>query len=187
MSYSTDLMDLIATYDGERRTLIERAVAAGLDLYKPGEALLRAWIDLRPMIEPVVVNRHHFADEKSMPRLCTYVGRPTPLSNPFPRDITVSGFRSVAQSRGWPQAQIDANARRFHAREIDVLALYRVDLWLQLKRGRDVSDALSKTPASAAFVCSCATSPVEKKSKPCHAFTLVKAWKWQHETKERAA
>jgi len=181
VSYAASLMDVIATYESERRTIIDRAVALGLDRHKPREALLRAWIDLRPMEEPVVVNRHHFA-AAALPALCVDVGRREPLCNPFPHGITVSAFRAAAQERGWPQTQIYLHAKRYCAREIDVLALHRIDLWLQLKRGGPVSEALAAVKASAALVCSCATSPLEAWSKPCHAFTLVRAWRWLQTT-----
>lgn len=182
VSYVADLVEVIARYDSERRMVIDRAVALGLEKFRPGEALLRAWIDLRPMEEPVVVNRHHFADPSVLPRLCLYVGRPEPLCNPFCHGINVPGFRAVAQERGWPQAQIDLYAKRYYAREVDVLALHRFDLWWQLKHGGLVREVLAAVTGSTALVCSCATSPLEVQSKPCHAFTLVRAWRWMQST-----
>jgi hypothetical protein len=184
MTYAADIAALVSEWAPEHRADFDKIVALHQDLggHKPAEAALRAWIELRPAAGPVVINRHHLSEP--WPKQVVYVGRPGPLSNPFPRAIGITEFRSTAAARGWSPGQVDSIVGRIVARDPDaVLAAYRTDLWLQLQRGGEVREALAEIPASAALACSCATSPDEAKSRPCHAFITVKAWRWLKEAR----
>ncbi len=80
---------------------------------------------------PIVVNRHHFRN-KQIPEPSLYVGRGTPLGNPF-----------TVQKHG-PGA----------------LELYRRHLWQKI-RGRDVAvlAAMGAITAKHSLVCSCKPRP----------------------------
>lgn len=80
---------------------------------------------------PKVINRHHFRG-KAWPKPAVYIGRGTPLGNPF----------TVAE----------------HG--LDALDLYRRWLWDRIKaRDRAVLQALRSITARHHLVCSCAPRP----------------------------
>lgn len=190
MSYIDDVRATMETWAPELQ-----AVAQGYmnDREREGfslsESRLRAWIELRPAAEPVVLNRHHLTEDgedRPWPRQCMYVGRPFPFCNPFPRNMRISDFMRIVERR-WPAALIKKwRARYQESRDRTglVLDLHRVDLWLALQRDRLTHDALAGVPPNAALVCSCATSPHEEQSNPCHGFTLVRAWRWLRERRD---
>jgi hypothetical protein len=97
---------------------------------------------------PYVVNRHHFRG-KPLPDPHLYVGRGTPLGNPFKlSDLQPGEDRMVIldRYRRWLWEKIREN-------DAEVLAYFR------------------RIKHETALVCSCAP-------KPCHADVIVRAWQW---------
>lgn len=103
------------------------------------------------MLHPVhVANRHHGAHG-------VYVGRPTPIGNPFPRKPGEPRGATLVRYRRWLWAQLqsDTPARR---------AMERL---LAHARERELT-----------LVCSCAPAP-------CHAEIIRDALGWMDEADER--
>lgn len=94
---------------------------------------------------PHVCNRHHYKSREEIPEPWLYVGRGTPLGNPYTVD-----------EHGLERAMNG----------------YREWLWKRIvHRDPGVLAELGKITAEIHLVCSCAP-------RPCHANTIVKAWKW---------
>ena len=88
--------------------------------------------DEQALLRPRVINRHHHPGPDALPRPYLYVGRGTPLGNPY----TV----------------------KEHGEE--ALSLYRTHLWEKIRvRDKDVLRALASITWDTHLVCSCAPKP----------------------------
>jgi hypothetical protein len=103
---------------------------------------------------PTVINRHHYGVRKGLPPLPEpnmYVGRGTPLGNPYSLDDFPGSDRTI------------------------VLEMYKRWLWDKIKAGdAAVLGAMRKIRPETHLVCSCYP-------KTCHADVIVKAWDWLRE------
>lgn len=110
-----------------RYALVRNGV--GHDAHQAGSRLMR----------PDVLNRHHFngqdgkPDHEKLPKPWIYIGRPTPLSNPY-----------TVQEHGAERA----------------LSLYRTYLWDRIKtRHPETMEAFAKITWDTHLVCSCKPRP----------------------------
>lgn len=82
---------------------------------------------------PIVVNRHHFESQDEIPGPWIYIGRGTPLGNPY-----------LLKDHG----------------EQDCLRLYKKHLWRKIRDfDRDVIAELRRITPEHRLVCSCAPRP----------------------------
>jgi hypothetical protein len=100
---------------------------------------------------PTVVNRHAFGVKKGRPPLPEphlYVGRGTPLGNPYALSDFPGSDRAL------------------------VLEMYKRWLWDRIKAGdAKVLATMRRIRPETALVCSCAP-------QSCHADVIVLAWEW---------
>ena len=129
--------DVLFAFAGGRGTADCQRAAAAMDI---------PIVRIHPVAEPRVWNRHH----GDAPGPSVYVGRGTPLGNPF----------RLGQS---PPSEI--------------LDQYRRWLWSRLNPAcpdydRAAEQAIDSLGAEASLVCSCWPSP-------CHAEVIVRAWRYR--------
>lgn len=118
----------------------EQAIKRGLEV-----------VDITPVAEPKPWNRHH----GKPPGPSVYVGRGSPLGNPYPVDLQPGETRSEAAPR--------------------ILGLYREWLWLRINGGPEhdpaVLAALERITPKHYLVCSCWPAH-------CHAEVVIRAWRY---------
>ncbi len=105
--------------------------------------------------EPRVWNRHHEDEKHPRPSPWIYVGRPSPLGNPWPLELREGETRAAAAA---------ANLDR-----------YKRWLWARIKPGQEdtaVIRELDSITDKHHLVCSC--WPLH-----CHAEVIVAAWRWR--------
>lgn len=116
-------------------------------------------VDIAPVDEPKPWNRHH--GKPAGPSV--YVGRGSPLGNPYPVELHPGETRVEAAPR--------------------ILGLYREWLWLRIRRGPEhdpaVVGALEQITPEHYLICSCWPAH-------CHAEMIIRAWRWLRGTRSRS-
>lgn len=133
-------VDVLFAFHGEAGTTHCRtaALGRGIDV-----------VDLEPVVEPRVWNRH----AGDPPGPWVYVGRGTPLGNPWRLSAAFGEARAVAAER--------------------ILGNYRRHLWSLINRGHaSTLAALDEITPEHFLVCSCWP-------RRCHAEIIVRAWRYR--------
>ena len=112
------------------------------------------WIGAELEHEPRIWNRHHGAPPCAG-ELAVYVGRGSPLGNPFTLD----------------------RSRTREAQAEEILGRYREWLWGQMRRRSPQLAALHGLRADSVLVCSCWP-------QRCHAEVIVRAWRWMEKVRK---
>lgn len=129
--------DLVVAFPGGRGTAdcVKAARERGIEI-----------VPINPVGEPRIWNRHH----GPAPLPYIYVGRGSPLGNPYPVELQPGETRLQAAQR--------------------ILGLYRRWLHAELGKSLEAREALADITADHNLVCSCWPGP-------CHAEVIVRAWR----------
>lgn len=109
-------------------------------------------VDIPPVAEPRIWNRHWTNSLGPPPGPSVYVGRGSPLGNPYRLELRLGETRDAGCDR--------------------ILAHYRAHLWAKIEaRDADVMRVLESLTPEHFIVCSCWP-------RHCHAEVIVRAWRY---------